>query len=126
MPGFYTVAPCRVADTRDAVGPFGGPALQANTVRSFTIAGRCDVPANATAVALNLTVASPTEPGYLTVFPAGEGLPVASTLNYRMSQVRANNTIIPVGSGGSISVFCGQGSGTTDFLFDVTGFFIGE
>lgn len=126
MPGFYTVAPCRVADTRDAVGPFGGPALQAGTVRSFTIAGRCGVPVNATAVALNLTIVLPTEPGYLTVFPSGGAVPLASTLNYRMSQVRANNAIIPVGSGGGISVFCGQGDGTTEFLVDVNGFFIGQ
>src|SRR5207249_5080796 len=35
---FYTVSPCRVADTRDAPGPSGGPALTANTIRTLPYA----------------------------------------------------------------------------------------
>jgi serine protease len=122
-PGFYTVAPCRIADTRDATGPFGGPPLQAGAVRTFTVAGRCGVSLNATAVSLNLTVVGPTQDGYLTVFAAGATQPIASTLNYRSGQIRANNAIVPIGAGGAISVFCGQGSGSTEFLIDVNGCF---
>jgi hypothetical protein len=122
-PGFYTVAPCRIADTRDAIGPFGGPPLQAGAVRTFTVAGRCGVSLNATAVSLNLTVVGPTQDGYLTVFAAGATQPIASTLNYRSLQIRANNAIVPIGAGGAISVFCGQGSGSTEFLIDVNGCF---
>ena len=36
---FYTVTPCRLADTRNANGPLGGPALQAGAVRPFTLTG---------------------------------------------------------------------------------------
>jgi hypothetical protein len=122
-PGFYTVAPCRIADTRDAIGPFGGPPLQAGTVRTFTMTGRCGVPAEATAVSLNIVVTEPSGPGYLTVFPAGSPLPLASTLNYASGQTRANNTIVPIGVGGGISVLCGQSSGTTQFIVDVNGYF---
>ncbi len=32
---FYTVAPCRVFDTRNAAGPYGGPALAAGVSRTF-------------------------------------------------------------------------------------------
>jgi hypothetical protein len=123
MPGFYTVAPCRIADTRDAIGPFGGPPLQAGVVRTFPVAGRCGIPSNATAVSLNLAVVGPTQDGYLTVFAAGATQPLASTLNYRSGQIRANNAIVPIGDGGSVSVFCGQGSGSTEFLIDVNGCF---
>jgi Bacterial pre-peptidase C-terminal domain len=123
-PGFYTVAPCRVADTRDPVGPFGGPPLQAGAIRNFTMTDRCSLPQNATAVSVNITVAGPTAPGYLTVFPAGSALPLASTLNYGTDQVRANNAIVPLGTGGAMSIFCGQGGGATDVIVDVNGYFI--
>ncbi|MDQ5873265.1 MAG: hypothetical protein M3547_13780 [Acidobacteriota bacterium] len=122
--GFHTVPPCRVVDTRNPVGPFGGPALQAGAARPFTITGSCGVPPNAAAVAVNVTVASPTEPGYLTLYPNGSAVPLASTVNYRTDQVRANNAIIPIGTGGAISVFCAQGSGTADFILDVNGYFV--
>jgi hypothetical protein len=36
---FYTVTPCRLADTRNANGPLGGPALQPGAVRPFTLTG---------------------------------------------------------------------------------------
>jgi hypothetical protein len=32
---FVPVTPCRVADTRNAAGPFGGPAVAANNSRTF-------------------------------------------------------------------------------------------
>ena len=34
---FYTVTPCRIADTRNATGPFGGPSLIGNGTRTFPI-----------------------------------------------------------------------------------------
>ena len=41
---FVAIAPCRVVDTRRANGPFGGPEMQAQTSRNFTIpAGACNV-----------------------------------------------------------------------------------
>lgn len=122
--GFYTVEPCRVADTRGPSGPFGAPALQADTTRNFTMTGRCGVPGNATDVALNVTVTGSTAGGYLIVFPAGSPPPLASTLNYGSGQTRANNAIVPIGTGGAISVLCGQSNGTTEFIVDVTGYFI--
>ncbi|MDQ5872559.1 MAG: hypothetical protein M3547_10200, partial [Acidobacteriota bacterium] len=61
--------------------------------------------------------------GNLTLFSQGSQLPIASTLNYRASRARANNAIIPIGTGGGISVFSAQGSGTTEFILDVSGYF---
>jgi hypothetical protein len=121
--GFYTLEPCRVADTRDPTGPFGGPSLQAGAVRTFTMTERCGVPAEATAVSLNVVVTEPGGPGHLTVFPAGSPLPLASTINYFSGQTRANNAIVPIGVAGGISVLCGQSSGTAQFIVDVNGYF---
>jgi hypothetical protein len=121
--GFYTLVPCRVADTRDAPGPYGGPALSGLTSRTFVLAGPCGIPPEADAVAINVTVTQPTALGHLTIYPLGVPLPVASTINYSAGQTRANNAIVPLGTNDSIVVFSGQPSGTTHFLIDVVGYF---
>jgi hypothetical protein len=121
--GFYTLVPCRVADTRDAEGPYGAPALQAGATRSFPMAGRCGIPGEADAVAVNVTVTQPTAPGHLVIYPFGTALPPASTINYAAGQTRANNAIVRLGSIDSIAVTCGQSTGTTHFILDVVGYF---
>src|SRR2546428_129180 len=75
---FFALAPCRVVDTRGAVGPTGGPKLQANTSRNFPIVGLCGVPTTAAAVAMNITIAEPTDFGDLRLSPAGQPIPLAS------------------------------------------------
>lgn len=120
---FQTVSPCRIVDTRNANGPLGGPRLVAGAVRDFPVAGVCGVSFSARAVAVNLTVVNPTGLGHLTVYPAGGSLPLASSINFQTGAVRANNAVIPLGTAGQISVFCGMSSGSTDFVLDVTGWF---
>jgi hypothetical protein len=121
---FYTLTPCRLIDTRNAVGPYGGPSLVAGTSRIFLPVGQCGIPATAKSVAVNIVVVSPTTgPGHLTVYPAGAALPGTSTLNYVQGDIRANNAIIPLGAAGDIAVFCAQGSGTADLVIDTVGYF---
>jgi hypothetical protein len=119
------VAPCRLADTRNPDGPSGGPALVANTVRTFPVANLCGIPASATAVAINLAVWLPSDTGDLRLYPAGGVAPLASSINFRPGIVRANNAIIRLGAGGQISVQCDMlpGGVGTDFFFDVYGYF---
>jgi hypothetical protein len=117
------VAPCRLADTRNPVGPSGGPALAANTLRTFPVANLCGIPSSATAVAINLAVVLPTDSGDLRLYPAGGAVPLASAINFRPGIVRANNAIIRLGAGGQISVQCDMPSGGTNFFFDVYGYF---
>ena len=112
-----------MADTRGAAGPYGGPALAALTSRTFVMAGRCDIPPEADAVAVNVTVTGPDAAGHLTLYPAGVPVPLASTINYRAGQTRANNAIIPLGAGNAIAVFSGQPAGSTHLIIDVVGFF---
>jgi hypothetical protein len=121
---FYTLPPCRVLDTRDPAGPYGGPALAGGAVRTFTIAGRCSVPPTAKSISINATVVQPTSSGYLTLYPGGTATPLASTINFGPGQIRANNAIVPLGAGGTLSVLAGQGGGNTvHFLLDVNGYF---
>jgi hypothetical protein len=120
---FFTVTPCRLADTRLGPGPLGGPALAAGATRSFTAAGHCGVPPSARAVVVNATATVPSGLGNLTLFPAGGAVPVASNVNYGPEETRANGAIVRLGAGGQISVRCTQASGTAHLVLDVTGYF---
>ena len=118
---FYPVTPCRVADTRNAAGPFGGPELAAGTTRSFTIpAGACYVPSNAVAYALNVTVVPDTALTYLTAWPDGSPQPKTSTLNSWDGSVVANAAVVPAGANGAIDIYV---TDNTQVILDVNGYF---
>jgi subtilisin family serine protease len=119
----YTVTPCRLLDTRDPIGTWGGPALSAGSARTFSVAGRCGIPAGAKAVSVNVTVAGPTSPGFLTLYPGATPLPSVSTINYSPGQTRANNAIVRLGAAGDLTARCGQGSGIVNMVLDVNGYF---
>jgi hypothetical protein len=121
---FFTVAPCRVIDTRDPPGPYGGPSIAGNTIRTVTVAGRCNVPATAVTVAANLTIVPPPTSGYVTLFPGGTAVPLFSSINFRPGLVRANNVIAPLGPSGTLGVVCSTDpSAMVDFIIDVSGYF---
>jgi hypothetical protein len=119
---FYPVAPCRVADTRNPPGPSGGPALLAGKVRTFPVAGLCEIPPTARAVAIVLAVTDPQTAGDLRLYPPGGLAPMASTINFRAGVVRANTAVIPLSLSGETAVQC-DSHGSTHFFFDVYGYF---
>jgi pectate lyase len=119
---YFTLTPCRVLDTRDPNGPFGGPALAAGESRTFTVAGQCGIAPSATAVAVNVTVTQPTVTGHLRLYPAGTS-PLVSSLNYRAGQTRANNAVVGLSASGQLTIRNGQHSGTAHVILDVSGYF---
>jgi hypothetical protein len=119
---FYTVPPCRVVDTRDAPGPYGGPALLSNERREIDLTGQCGIPGDAQAVSVNVTAVTPQGPGFLRLFPAGSLELSTSTLNFNIGQTRANNAVVALLSGKlSIRVFVD--GGTVHVALDVNGYF---
>lgn len=119
----YTITPCRLVDTRNPDGPFGGPALAAGAVRSFSVSGGgCPIPADAAAVSLNITVADPTAPGTLTFFPGTGVVPGTNTISFVPGKNRANNVTMGV-VGGVLSVSDFQASGTVNLIIDVNGYY---
>ncbi|HMF09935.1 MAG TPA: PKD domain-containing protein [Thermoanaerobaculia bacterium] len=116
---FYTLAPCRVVDTRGA----DAPALNAASTRTFPIAGKCGIPVTAGALAVNTTVTQATAAGDLRLFPGGASLPLVSTINYGPGQTRANNGVVALGAAGDVSVRCDQASGAVHVILDVAGYF---
>jgi hypothetical protein len=119
---FFTLAPCRVIDTRNPDGPLGGPALVGGLARTFAIANQCGIPADARAVSVNVSITNALAQGNLTFYPTGVSPPLVSTINYGPGQTRANNAILTLGSGGDFDVSC-AGAGTVDLIVDVNGFF---
>jgi parallel beta helix pectate lyase-like protein len=123
---YFPVPPCRLADTRGAVGPAGGPALGANRNRVFAVAGACAVPATARAVALNVTAVGPSDAGDLRLYPAGAFPPLASAVNFVTGRTRANNAVVALGATGAIAVQCDMPAaslGATHVVLDVFGYF---
>lgn len=119
---FYTVTPCRVVDTRNPNGPFGGPALSANSTRVFSIAGQCGISASAKSVAFNITVTGSTLQGSLTAWPGGLSTPLASTNSYNTGQTRATSAVLGLGNG-QLAVRPAQTSGSVHVIIDVNGYF---
>jgi hypothetical protein len=120
---FFTLTPCRVVDTRNATGPFGGPALSNGDLRDFTMTGACGIPSGATAVSINVTVVSPTALGFVRFSP-GCLPPVVSTINFSAGQTRANNAVLSLSATGVLTANAMlAGGGTVQLVVDVNGYF---
>jgi hypothetical protein len=122
---YFTISPCRLIDTRRPAGTYGGPALQGGgTQRDLPVGGQCGVPADASAISINMTVVLPTASGDLRAFPTGTPAPNSSVINFGTGQIRANNGILPIDGTppASLTIQCDM-SGSTQFLLDISGYF---
>src|SRR5206468_2495338 len=98
-----TVTPARILDTRNGTGGVNGAVGGAQSI-SVQATGVGGIPATGvSAVVLNVTVVTPTSGGYLTVYPAGAALPLASNLNFAATQTVPNLVVAKVGAGGKVS-----------------------
>jgi len=114
--------PCRLVDTRNPAGQFGGPSLTGGSARVFDVlAGSCGIPSEAVSYAFNATVVPHGTLGFLSVYPTGQSQPVTSNLNSIDGRVKAVAAIVPAGTGGEVSVLP---SNDTDFVLDVSGYFV--
>ena len=75
------------------------------------------------AVVLNVTVTAPGKPGFLTVYAAGATRPTASNLNFSANETIPNLVIVPVGTGGKVSIYNGS-TGTVQIIGDASGYFV--
>lgn len=124
----HPVTPCRVVDTRNAVGPRGGPALEpAPSNRVFAVAGVCGIPATAKAIAGNITVTQTGASGTLRIYPGDTGLawiPTATSTSFAVTKTRANNGLFLLSRDGvgSLGVW-NDAPGAVHFILDVSGYF---
>jgi hypothetical protein len=72
---------------------------------------------------LNITATGGSRAGYLTVYPAGGSLPLASNVNYGAGQSVPNRVIVGLGTNGAVTIY--NGGGTVDVVVDMNGWFSG-
>ena len=122
----YTAfAPGRLMETRSGLttidGEFNNMGIRTGgTVTELTVTGRHGIPADASAVVLNVAVTETAGPGFITVFPCGTDLPTAANLNYGTDTTIPNSVIAKVGTGGKVCIYT---SNTTHIVVDANGYF---
>jgi hypothetical protein len=126
---YYPVTPTRVVDTRGAAGSSG--TLMSRGVVNYQITGTyastgVTIPANAIAITANLTVTSQQALGYLYVGPEiNNNTPPSSSLNFPKGDNRANGVTVGLSPRGTVALWYGAKAGyTTNFIIDVTGYFV--
>jgi hypothetical protein len=98
-----------------------GP-VPAKGVVQLPLLGQGGIPATGvTAAAVNLTVDQPGGPGFVTAYPCGGAVPLASNLNYATGQVVANLATAPIpADSGAVCLFTWA---PTNVVVDVSGYF---
>lgn len=114
---FTPVEPYRIADTREGHG--SGRLAQGDTL-VLKVAGQGQVPAGASAVALNVTSTGALRSGFVTAHACDDGRPTVSNLNPQPNRVRPNLTVVPVAADGTVCLFTSQ---DVDLVVDVTGYY---
>jgi hypothetical protein len=114
---FVGITPYRRYDSR-STSPWGPDQSYWLTVRG----GGLPVPANATAVVMNVTVTQPTATGYLTVHPSQQPRPTASNLNFTPGRTVPNLVTVKIGSNGGVDVY--NSAGNTHVVLDIVGYYL--
>ncbi|MFD7833751.1 PKD domain-containing protein [Streptomyces sp. NPDC059761] len=114
---FSPVTPTRLADTR--TGTAG--ALAGGQTRTVKVAGVGGIPADATAVALNLTGTGATSDTHVIAYPDPAKRPVTSNLNPEPGKDKSNQAIVPVGPNGTITLY--NNAGSTHLVVDAVGYY---
>ncbi len=123
---FVSISPCRKLDTRTTGGP-----IASGSTRDATLTGApCGIPASAAAVSANFVVfnivGAPGN-GVLKVWPAGSPSTSQALINWPPTAGQIDNaSVVPLGTGGAITLQPNQGGGTIDMIIDVNGYYAPE
>ncbi|WP_042403425.1 hypothetical protein [Streptacidiphilus carbonis] len=116
---YIPVTPTRLLDTRSGLGTTK-QRLGANSTLRIKVTDTHGIPANATAVIVNLTGTGPTSATYLTAYGSGS-TPSASNINLVPGQTRPVLATVPIGADGCITVYNAVGS--VDVIADLEGYY---
>lgn len=133
QPQYFPIDPIRCYDSREAEYAQSGPIarLQRRVVsvadshdREGKVIATNVVPAGATAVTYNVTVAQPTGVNWLAVAPGdATALPNFSSINFDVGRNDANGLTGRLNANRELAVFCGDDVGSCHFIIDVTGYY---
>jgi hypothetical protein len=113
---FTALVAGRMGDTRLSTKLAAGESVE------WTVLGG-DGTSATTALALNVAATETEGAGYLTLYPCGGTVPLASNLNFSGGQTISNHVTASVGDGGSICIYA---SAATHVVVDVEGIYRGE
>ena len=121
---FTAAGPARLLETRPGEVTVDGQAQAlglraADQTTELQVTGRAAVPVDAVAVVLNVTVTGTSAPGFVTVFPCGQALPLAASLNHDRNATVSNAVVVQVGAGGKVCLYTKV---ATHLVVDVTGY----
>ncbi|MGD0196131.1 MAG: S8 family serine peptidase [Candidatus Dormibacteria bacterium] len=120
---YHALAPFRICDTRSTAGAneCRDKTLGAGGTVNVQITGGA-VPTTAESVVINLTAVNHGDGGtYVTAYPAGGPLPLASNMNLAGPGVRSNLAIVQLSTTGALTIYNALGS--VDVIVDVQGYF---
>ena len=110
------ITPTRVLNTRTS-SPLG----QGQTL-DLKLTAPGPVPADGVGAVLNVTLDGATAKSFVTVWPAGEARPLASTNNAEPSLITPNSMTAKLGANGSVSIY--NANGSTNVVIDVVGYLV--
>jgi hypothetical protein len=121
--GYHAVTPERILDSRLPNKGFEGKVVSSSprSLQVTGLGGPSDIPASATAVVMNVTVADASAESFLTVYPTGTSKPNASNLNFGAGQVIPNLVTVKLGTGGKVEI--ANAVGATHVIADVVGYY---
>jgi glucose/arabinose dehydrogenase len=123
---YIPLLPARLLETRDGLTTVDGLSMGVGirprgTTTTLQVAGRGGVAVGASTVSMSITVTNPVGAGFVTVYPCGGPVPLASNVNYGAGQTVANATIVKLAPDGTVCLF---NSEATDLVADVNGYLI--
>lgn len=123
---YVPVRPVRILDTRNGYSPLASPKgrVRAGQALTLQVAGTGAVPAEATAVVLNVTAVEAASDTHVTVYPAGAPAPTASNLNLQAGETVPNLVTVKTGDDGSIVLR--NSAGAVDLVADLAGYYVPE
>ena len=117
---YQPLSPKRLMDSREGIGT--PSRLAGGQVVELPVAGVAGIPANASAVALNVTGIFPSADAFVTVYPCGT-LPPTSSLNPTIGRITPNLVLAQVSNKGSVCLFTNV---DIDLVVDAVGFVSGS
>ncbi|WP_371483063.1 N-acetylmuramoyl-L-alanine amidase [Kitasatospora sp. NBC_00315] len=122
--GYTPAGPIRLLDTRTGLGgrtgKVGATQSVALQIAGADLGGGLTVPADVTAVVLNVTATDPTGPSFVAVYPDGQPRSSASNLNFTTGQTIPNLVVVPV-INGKVDLY--NNDGAVHLIADITGYY---
>jgi hypothetical protein len=98
--GFIDLPPERALDTRQS-----GLKPSAGSITELALVGKFGVPADAVAVALNVTVDQSAAAGFVSVYPCGISTPDVSSVNFGAGETTSNAVTAYLGAAGKVCIY---------------------